>query len=154
MIEKELFIYYMLRKMDNCIFCKINAWEIPSYTLYEDNFIRAILDINPCNEGHILVIPQAHFANIFDIEGEYLSKIIICVKKLCKLLQDTYGYTDINIVQSTWAVAGQEIYHFHFHIMPRKKWDNVVFTYKTDIEAKNQLLKSFTNLVTDYNKSK
>jgi len=133
-------------EMDNCIFCKINNWDMSSYSVFQDEFIHAILDINPANEWHILVIPKKHYVNIFDIEDEYLEKIIACVKSLSNRLKDVYGYENINIVQSTWVVAGQEINHFHFHIMPRKEWDNVNFTYKTDIEAKNHLSDTLNKL--------
>ena len=67
--------------MENCIFCKIAAGEIPSTTLYEDQDFRVILDLGPASKGHALILPKEHYANIYEIPDELVSKAIILAKK-------------------------------------------------------------------------
>lgn len=67
--------------MENCIFCKIAAGEIPSTTLYEDQDFRVILDLGPASKGHALILPKEHYANIYEIPDELASKAIILAKK-------------------------------------------------------------------------
>ena len=90
-------------KDENCIFCKIAAGEIPSATLYEDDDFRVILDIEPASKGHALILPKEHYANLTDILG-------------CD------GY---NIIQNNGIVAGQSVFHYHMHLIPRYKEDTV-----------------------------
>ena len=126
--------------MENCIFCKIIAKEIPSYTLYEDNFVIAFFDINPANLWHTLVVPKHHAANIFEISDEDLSKVNSVAKKLCLAYQKILWVEHINIVQSNWSFAGQEVFHYHMHIIPRHENDQVTFTYITQEDAKNHFI--------------
>ena len=133
----------MPKNMDSCIFCSIVEEIMPSFTIYEDVFIKAILDINPCNQGHMLVIPKKHFQDLFDISEDYLQKLILVVKMLSQDLKHKFNYNDINIIQSSGKLAWQEIFHFHFHIIPRLKWDSITFSYEINQFAKNNLSQSF-----------
>ena len=126
--------------MENCIFCKIINKAIPSYTLYEDDSVIAFFDINPANLGHTLVVPKHHAANIFEISEEDLSKVNRVAKKLCLAYQKILGIEHINIVQSNWLFAGQEVFHYHMHIIPRHEDDQVTFRYITQEDAKKHFM--------------
>jgi histidine triad (HIT) family protein len=114
--HKNLVLYWCL-KMD-CIFCKIINNEIKSQKVYEDNDVIAILDINPINKGHILVIPKKHYETIFDIDDEVLKKTITVVKKIALALKKM-GAEGVNIVQNNGKAAEQHVFHIHFHVVPR-----------------------------------
>jgi len=113
--------------MENCIFCKIINNEIPCYKIYEDEFILAFLDINPVVIGHTLIIPKKHFENIFKIEDEYLERIITASKKISLKMKEALGVEGINLYQANGSVAGQTVFHFHLHVLPRREGDNVDF---------------------------
>jgi len=104
----------------DCIFCKIVAGDIPSYKVYEDENCLAFLDIDPASIGHTLVIPKKHFSNLNDILDEKLSSLILSVKKVAKILQDKLGVKDYQILQNNGRGAGQEVFHIHFHVIPRE----------------------------------
>ena len=112
-------------KDNDCIFCKIAAGEIPSATLYEDEDFRVILDLGPASKGHALIIPKEHYRNLYDIDEELASKAIVLAKKLVKKMTDVLGCDGYNIVQNNEEAAGQTVFHFHMHMIPRYKDDNV-----------------------------
>lgn len=109
----------------SCIFCKIVNNEIPSTTVYEDHNLRVILDINPVNEGHMLIITKKHYDNIFDVPETLMEHIYPLAKKLALNLKNVtqkhnkHQVAGINILQNNGAAAGQEVSHFHLHIIPR-----------------------------------
>lgn len=113
--------------MENCIFCKIINKEIPCYKIYEDELVLAFLDINPVVIGHTLVIPKKHFENIFEIEDEYLERIITVSKKISLKMKEVLGIEGINLYQANGLIAGQTVFHFHLHVLPREQGDDVDF---------------------------
>jgi len=127
-----------------CIFCQIVSGEIPSYKVYEDEKILAFLDIKPLSLGHTLVITKKHYQNIEEINEEDLSALILAVKKIGHLLKTKLGVEGYNVSTNNDPVAGQEIPHIHFHIIPRsendghKPWERCACTDKelTEIIAK------------------
>ena len=128
---------------DNCIFCKIANGEIPSATLYEDEDFRVILDLGPATKGHALILPKNHFANLFEIPEDMDAKAFILAKKIAKKMKDVFGCDGVNIVQNNGVAAGQTVFHFHIHLIPRYEGDQVGITWKpgtlTD-EVKNEIL--------------
>lgn len=114
-----------------CVFCKIINNEIPSYKVYEDENVIAILDISQATNGHTLVIPKAHFESMLDISEEVLSNVFMVVKKVTKQLEKTLNICDFNILNNVGSVAGQTVNHFHVHIIPRRENDsfNIDFPY-------------------------
>ncbi|WKC78854.1 HIT family protein [Borreliella turdi] len=115
--------------MYNCIFCKIVNKELPSYKVYEDDLVLAFLDINPLAVGHILVIPKEHSENLLNMDDKFNERILRVCKKISNALKKiNLGiYGGINIYSSLGAVAGQEVFHTHFHIIPRFKNDGLGF---------------------------
>ncbi len=115
---------------DNCIFCKIANGEIPSATLYEDENFRVILDLGPASKGHALILPKKHAANLFELPDETASKAIVLAKKIAATLQEGLHADGVNLVQNNGEAAGQTVFHFHIHIIPRYKNDTVNVTWK------------------------
>ena len=116
---------------DNCIFCKIANGEIPSATLYEDEDFRVILDLGPATKGHALILPKNHFANLFEIPEDMDAKAFILAKKIAKKMKDVFGCDGVNIVQNNGVAAGQTVFHFHIHLIPRYEGDHAGVTWKT-----------------------
>ena len=115
---------------DNCIFCKIANGEIPSATLYEDEDFRVILDLGPATKGHALILPKNHFANLFEIPEDMDAKAFILAKKIAKKMKDVFGCDGVNIVQNNGVAAGQTVFHFHIHLIPRYEGDHAGVTWK------------------------
>lgn len=105
--------------MSDCVFCEIIQKNIPSYIVYEDVEILAILPKDMEVFGHTLVIPKQHYENIYDIDPSTLEKLITTVKNLAVQYQETIGATGINILHASGKDANQSVFHFHFHIIPR-----------------------------------
>ena len=112
-------------KDPNCIFCKIAAGEIPSATLYEDDDFRVILDLGPASKGHALILPKEHYRNLYDIDDAVAAKALVLAKKMVNELKDVLGCDGYNVVQNNEPVAGQTVFHFHMHLIPRYENDNV-----------------------------
>ena len=115
--------------MDNCIFCKIANGEIPSATLYEDDEFRVIMDLGPAAVGHSLILPKKHAANLFELPDETAAKAIRVAKEVGKKLKDGLGADGLNVVQNNGEAAGQTVFHFHMHLIPRFKGDNAGVTW-------------------------
>lgn len=115
--------------MDNCIFCKIIAGEIPSATIFENDEFKVILDRFPSNEGHVLIMPKKHCANIFEAEPEMAGRLFTLAVKVAKVMKETLGFENMNIVQNNGPVAGQTVNHLHVHLIPRYEGDSVKVTW-------------------------
>ena len=109
----------------DCLFCKIAAGEIPSATLYEDEDFRVILDLGPASKGHALILPKEHYRNLYDIDEDVAAKAMVLAKKMAVKMKDALGCDGFNIVQNNEEAAGQTVFHFHMHLIPRYKDDNV-----------------------------
>jgi histidine triad (HIT) family protein len=116
--------------MAESIFSKIIAGEIPSFKVYEDKKVVAILDINPVNAGHILVIPREEYITLMDMPDKLVEHTIIVVKHLASEIQRITGAPGINIFLNNGVAAGQEVPHVHFHIIPRFEGDDAIPHWK------------------------
>ena len=115
----------------DCLFCKIINGEVPSYTIYEDEFVKCFLDIDPISEGHTLIVPKKHFTDIHDIDMEYLTKILETAKKISSLLEEKLNPSGIRLLQNNGSI--QDIKHFHIHLTPRYKEDCLLHKFNKDI---------------------
>lgn len=111
-------------KNENCIFCKIANGEIPSKTLYEDDLFRVILDLGPATKGHALIVPKEHFANLYELPDETAAQAMILAKKMAALMKDRLGCDGLNVIQNNGETAGQTVFHFHMHLIPRYEDDS------------------------------
>lgn len=119
----------ILMKQDQCIFCRIIAGEIPSHTLYEDQKYKVILDVGPATKGHALILPKNHYANLYELPEEDAAEVFKLAKKMMIHMTDKLGCDGFNIVQNNGETAGQTVYHFHMHLIPRYKNDGEILKY-------------------------
>ncbi len=105
--------------MDNCIFCRIIAGDIPSRRVYEDENCIATLDIGPASKGHTLIMPKKHFQDLTEMDEELLGKLMITAKTVGIRQKERLGAAGFNIVQNNGIAAGQTVPHFHIHVIPR-----------------------------------
>ena len=110
---------------DDCIFCKINKKEIPSYTIYEDDDFRAFLDINPITNGHVLVVPKKHYENMFELEDNMVPKIYEVAKKIYKIMKEKLDCEGLTLIQNNGL--GQDVKHYHLHLIPRYAHDEIEY---------------------------
>lgn len=109
----------------DCVFCKILAGEIPSIKLYEDDSTLAFMDINPASEGHALVIPREHAANVHVVSDNAISATVVTAKKIAAAINKTLAPEGMNLLQCNGPAAAQSVLHFHMHVLPRKTGDKL-----------------------------
>lgn len=126
-------------KNDNCIFCKIANGEIPSKTLFENDEFRVILDLGPAAKGHALILPKDHYANLYELPEETASKVMLLAKKMAVQMTDKLKCDGFNLVQNNGEVAGQTVFHFHMHLIPRYKNDNQTIGWKPGEPSQEEL---------------
>lgn len=110
-------------KDTNCIFCKIANGEIPSKTLYEDDKFRVILDLGPASKGHALILPKEHYADLYELPEETAGEVMKLAKKMAEQMTQRLGCEGFNLVQNNGELAGQTVFHFHMHLIPRYRDD-------------------------------
>ena len=115
---------------DDCIFCKISKGDIPSATIYETADFRVILDVAPANKGHVLILTKEHFDNIFQMDAETAGKLFSLSTVVARAIKEETGCDGLNVLQNNGEVAGQTVHHFHLHLIPRFKDDEVVIKWE------------------------
>lgn len=124
---------------ENCIFCKIAGGEIPSSTIYEDDDFRVFLDLGPATRGHALIVPKEHYANLFELDDELCQKAFLLAKRLATKMRDALGCDGFNLVQNNGEAAGQTVFHFHLHLIPRYKDDTAGITWNPGTISQEEL---------------
>jgi len=110
-------------KKDDCIFCKLANGDIPTNVVYEDEDFTVIMDAAPATKGHSLILPKEHYANIYELDEEIAGKVFKLAKKLASEMTEKLGCDGFNIVQNNGETAGQTVFHFHMHLIPRYEND-------------------------------
>ncbi len=106
-------------KKDDCIFCKLANGDIPTRSIYEDEDFKVILDAAPATRGHALILPKEHADNLYQLSEETTGKAFILAKRLAGSMTEALGCQGFNIVQNNGETAGQTVFHFHIHLIPR-----------------------------------
>ena len=102
-----------------CVFCKIVSGKLPGHKIYEDDDVLAFLDIYPETDGHTLIIPKKHFVDILDTPEELIRKIAAITKKLAVEYGKKLNCQGFRVMQSTGKLAGQVVFHYHVHLIPK-----------------------------------
>lgn len=105
--------------MTNCIFCKIISGEIPSVKIYEDEHVFAFMDIMPLSKGHTLLIPKTHREFVYDLQPDEAAKLFSVAPKIASAIKETFNPEGMNLLNNNGAKAGQSVFHFHLHFIPR-----------------------------------
>ena len=130
-------------KDPECIFCKLANGDIPTMSLYEDEDFNVIFDAGPATFGHALIMPKEHYANIYEIDEEILGKAYKLAKKLATVMTDVFQADGFNLLQNNGEAAGQSVFHFHIHLIPRYKGDDAIAPWKPgeqDVEKLTEAL--------------
>lgn len=132
---------------EDCVFCKIIEGKIPSHTVYEDDEVVAFLDANPVSKGHTLVVPKKHVENIHEAAGmDYMWDALV---KVSNALRETFDPGGINIDQNNGEVAGQEVFHLHFHVTPRYDGNELDISYnRSELENGEEVASSIISEMT------
>ena len=109
----------------DCIFCKIVKGEIPCAKLYEDELTLAFLDIAPVAPGHALVIPKAHYEDLFALPETLGAALLAAQQRVGRAVMQAMGATGLNVQQNNAASAGQVVFHAHYHLIPRRAGDGL-----------------------------
>ncbi|HDE4302391.1 TPA: HIT family protein [Staphylococcus aureus] len=132
--------------MSETIFGKILTGEIPSFKVYEDDYVYAFLDISQVTKGHSLLIPKKASANIFETDEETMKHIGAALPKVANAIKRAFNPDGLNIIQNNGEFADQSVFHIHFHLIPRYENDIDGFGYKwethediLDNDAKQQI---------------
>jgi len=128
-------------KDNNCIFCKLAAGEIPTNSIYEDEDFKVILDVGPATRGHALILPKDHYPNLYELSNETASKIMILAKKMATEMTEKLACDGFNLIQNNGEAAGQTIFHFHIHLIPRYNNDSVGSLWEPGVTTQEDLEK-------------
>lgn len=115
----------------NCIFCKIVGREVPSSVVYEDDSFFGIMDISPANKGHVILLSKNHIADVFSLDGETARKAMTAVSKIATAMRHILKCDGINVLQNNGEAAGQTVFHYHIHVIPRYKEDGVTIAWNS-----------------------
>ena len=110
-------------KKDDCIFCKLANGMIPTRSIYEDENFKVILDAAPATRGHALILPKEHADKLYQMPEDMIGKAFVLAKKMAASMTETLGCQGFNIVQNNGEAAGQTVFHFHIHLVPRYEDD-------------------------------
>ena len=128
--------------MEDCIFCKIAAGEIPSATVYEDDTFRVILDLGPAAKGHALILPKRHFADVTELSEEVAANLLPLGAKIGTAMKKGLGCTGFNLVQNNGLSAGQTVFHFHMQVIPRYEGGPEMVTWVPGSAEQEELQKT------------
>lgn len=117
-------------KKEECIFCKIAGGDIPSNTIYENSEFKVIMDIAPATKGHVLIIPKEHFNDIYDIDAVTAGKLFQLATVVARALKEVLNCDGMNVLQNNGEIAGQTVFHFHMHLIPRYEGDTVTMKWE------------------------
>ena len=117
----------------DCIFCKIIKNEMPSYKIYEDDVVLVMMDIDPTTDGHLLIIPKKHYVNLSDIDLNTLNHIYKVAKDMYILLKEKLNIDGLTLTQNN--DYGQEVKHYHLHLVPRYKNDGIHFSKRIETSS-------------------
>ena len=126
----------------DCIFCRIVAGDIPSFKLLENDRVLSFMDINPASEGHCLVIPKAHAPNLHEADDESLAAVMSAARRVANAVRRALDPPGLSLAQANGPAAGQSVFHVHFHVIPRREDDDLLFNWETrpgDMDAIGQL---------------
>ena len=131
---------------EDCIFCKIAAGSIPSKTLYEDSDFRVILDVAPAAKGHAMILPKVHADNLLELPDEIASKVMVLAKKAAVQMKEKLSCEGIQLIQNNGKAAGQTVFHFHLHIIPRYHDDSQTISWNPGTVTEQELIEIYNQI--------
>ena len=115
--------------MDNCVFCRIVAKEIPATVVYEDEHTLAFMDIGQVNPGHVLVALKEHAENLYALDDARAAAVFRAAARVARAIRDAFGPQGLSVYQANGKAAGQTVFHLHIHLVPRYEGDGMALTW-------------------------
>ncbi len=134
-------------KADNCIFCKIINGDIPSRKIYEDENFVVMMDVSPASKGHSLLLPKEHYANLFEMPEELCEEVLKVAQKVAKQMVVALHADGINLLQNNGAAAGQTVFHYHMHLIPRYEGEEQMLTWEPQSYSAEEMNKIQTTIL-------
>ena len=131
---------------ESCIFCKIANGQIPASTVYEDDEFRVILDLGPASKGHALILPKNHFKDVCELDERTAAKILPLGAKIGAAMKKSLGCAGFNLVQNNGEAAGQTVYHFHMHVIPRYEGGPAIVSWTPGQAAPEELAETASKI--------
>lgn len=126
----------MSELVDDCLFCKIIRGEIGSYTVFENDDVKAILDISQVNEGHVLMLPKKHITNFFDYTEDDAERFLKYIPEIAQAIKNSDSkITGMNVTVNNGKTANQEVMHSHIHFIPRWEGDGIKFFTRNNADS-------------------
>ncbi|MEI7557171.1 HIT family protein [Candidatus Chlorohelix sp.] len=117
---------------ETCIFCKIVAGKLPSAKAYEDDKVLVFMNLQQKNPGHALIIPKAHYPNIYEIPDEHVGYVAQVGAQVARALKQQFAPLGVNVLQNNEPAAMQSVFHYHVHVIPRYKGDDLLSIWRAD----------------------
>ena len=134
-------------KKDDCIFCKLANGDIPTRMIYEDDNFAVFMDMSPAAKGHSLVVPKEHYANIYEMPADLVGEAMKVAQKMAIKLTEALHADGFNIVQNNGEVAGQTVFNFHMHLIPRYKEEKAVIFWTPQTVSAEELDETLAEIV-------
>ena len=115
--------------MSDCVFCRIVAGQIPSTKVHEDEHTLAFMDLGQVNPGHVLVAVKKHAANLFELDDTQAAAVARSCTRVAKAIRDAFAPAGLSVYQANGKAAGQTVFHYHVHLLPRHEADGMELTW-------------------------
>ena len=115
--------------MSHCVFCRIVAREIPATVVHEDEHTLAFMDLGQVNPGHVLIAVRAHAENVFALEARQAAAVSAAMLKVARAIRDAFQPEGLSVYQANGKAAGQTVFHYHVHLVPRHEGDGMALTW-------------------------
>ena len=115
--------------MSDCVFCRIVARRIPATVVHEDEHTLAFMDLGHVNPGHVLVAVKAHVENIFGLDARQASAVATTASRIARAIRDAFAPHGLSVYQANGKAAGQTVFHYHVHLVPRYEDDGMALTW-------------------------
>lgn len=115
--------------MSDCVFCKIVAGQIPSTRVHEDEHTLAFMDLGQVNPGHVLVAVKRHAANLFELDEVQAAAVACASTRVARAIRDAFAPAGLSVYQANGKAAGQTVFHYHVHLLPRHEADGMALTW-------------------------
>jgi len=115
--------------MSDCVFCKIVAKQIPATVVHEDEHTVAFMDLGQVNPGHVLVVAKAHVENLYGLDDVNAAAVFRTVARVARAIRDAFAPPGLSVYQANGRPAGQTVFHFHVHLVPRHEGDGMALTW-------------------------
>ena len=125
--------------MADCVFCKIVAKQIPASIVHEDEHTLAFMDLGQVNPGHVLVAAKAHAENVYALDDAQAGAVFRAVAKVARAVRDAFMPQGLSVYQANGTAAGQTVFHFHMHLVPRYENDGMNLTWPVKNPPREQL---------------